>query len=162
MPLPVGKYRRRWTTPAAQHFQFVAARHDFGPKTILGQTGTWDGDDIIRILLEQPACSRFLARKLYRYFINDNVTPPKELIEPLAEQMRKSDYDLLALVKMILSSRHFYSAHAYRRNVKSPIDFCLGVARLFGTGQNRQRGDRAVFLIATLGCKGNSYLPRQM
>src|SRR5438477_8774176 len=48
-------------------FVEVAAQHDDGPKTILGQSGPFRGDDVARILLEQPACAEFLAGKLYRH-----------------------------------------------------------------------------------------------
>src|SRR5436189_1264726 len=54
-----------WHT-TAQEFFFNPAQHDGGPKTVLGKTGTWDGGDIVRIILEQPAAARFLVRKLYR------------------------------------------------------------------------------------------------
>lgn len=115
-----------------RQFTFRANEHDSGKKTILGQTGDWDGDDVIRILLEQKACARFLVTKLYNYFVNENVTPPESFIQPLCDALRKSDYDLGGLVRTILKSKHFYSAYSYRQKVKSPIDYVLGVARMFG------------------------------
>jgi uncharacterized protein (DUF1800 family) len=110
-------------------FTFNAGQHDGGPKTVLGQTGNWDGGDVVRILLEQPACARFLARKLYRHFISEAETPPDGLLEPLAEQLRKSDYDLGGLVRTILRSRHFYSDYAYRQRIKGPVEFLIGTVR---------------------------------
>src|SRR5262249_7972782 len=56
---------------AERRFTFVQGEHDFGKKTVLKQAGDWDGDDIIRILLEQPACARFLVRKLYAYLVSE-------------------------------------------------------------------------------------------
>src|SRR5262249_22845627 len=107
--------------------------HDFGKKTVLKQAGDWDGDDIIRILLEQPACARFLVRKLYAYLVSET-PPPDGLLEPLAEALRKSDYDLSVPVMTILRSRHFFSGYAYRQRVKSRVELAVGVGRLFGTG----------------------------
>src|SRR4029077_6290996 len=52
--------------------------------------------------------------------------PPKELLEPLADRFRKSDYDIADLMKTILSSRLFFSEHAYLKRIKSPIEFALG------------------------------------
>jgi hypothetical protein len=54
---------------------------------------------------------------------------PQTLLEPLCESLRKSDYDIAALLRTILSSRHFYSSHAFRRRVKGPVEFVLGAVQ---------------------------------
>jgi hypothetical protein len=110
-------------------FDFVKSLHDTGPKTLLGTTGPLDGGDVVDILLKQPACARFVVAKLYRFLISENQEPPAALLEPLAEQFRKSDYDIAALLRTMLSSRHFFSAYAYRQRIKSPVEFVLGAAR---------------------------------
>jgi hypothetical protein len=110
-------------------FLFNRFQHDDGVKTLLGRTGNWDGGDVVRILLEQPACALFLVRKLYRAFVSEGETPPDRLLEPLAEQLRKSDYDIGAVVGTILRSRHFFSEHAYRRRIKGPAEFVVGMLR---------------------------------
>jgi hypothetical protein len=110
-------------------FKFIARLHDEGTKTVLGQTGPWDGSDVVRIVLEQPAAARFLVRKLYHFFISENAQPPDTLLEPLCGAFRKSDYDIAALVKTMLSSRLFYSDHAFRQRVKSPVEYVLGAVQ---------------------------------
>jgi hypothetical protein len=110
-------------------FRFDARLHDSGRKTILGQTGSWDGGDVVRIVLEQPAAARFLVRKLYRFLVSETSIPPDSLIEPLCESLRKSDYDIAGLVRTILASRHFYSAHSFRRRVKGPVEYVLGAVQ---------------------------------
>jgi hypothetical protein len=115
---------------AGTEYLFNPAQHDDGDKTILGQKGKWNGEDVIRIALEQPAAARFLVRKLYRYFISENESPPDALVEPLAEQLRKSDYDMGPLVRTMLRSRLFFSQHAYRQRIKSPAEYVLGLVRL--------------------------------
>jgi hypothetical protein len=117
------------TNGGGDAFEFDKGAHDEGPKTVLGQTGAWNGDDVVRILLEQPAAARFLVRKLYRFLISEAPEPPAALLEPLAESFRKSDYDVAALVKTMLRSRLFFSEHAYRRRIKSPVEFVLGAVR---------------------------------
>src|SRR5262249_26692778 len=97
-----------------------------GLKTVLGQTGAWDGVDVLRIVLGQPAAARFLVRKFYRFFVSENVDPPHSLLEPLCESFRQSDYDIAGLVRTILASRHFYSGHAFRQRVKGPVEYVLG------------------------------------
>ena len=110
-------------------FRFNAREHDDGPKTVLGKTGPWDGGDIVRIVLEQPAAAHFLVRKLYHYLVNEQSEPPDSFLDPLCESFRKSDYDIAALLKTMLSSRHFYSDYAFRQRVKSPVEFVLGAVQ---------------------------------
>ncbi len=64
-------------------------QHDAGEKTVLGNSGKFQGEDIAHICLEQDACPRFIVRKLYRFLSANRTTPPAELIDPLAEQFRK-------------------------------------------------------------------------
>jgi uncharacterized protein (DUF1800 family) len=117
-----------WHTDRAG-FKFVAALHDDGTKTVLGQTGAWDGTDVVRIVLAQPAAARFLVRKLYHYLISENAEPPAALLEPLCESFRRSEYDIAKLVRTMLASRHFYSEHAFRQRVKSPVEYVVGAVQ---------------------------------
>jgi hypothetical protein len=109
-------------------FRFNAGAHDGGIKKVLGQTGPFDGGDVVKIVLEQPAAARFLVRKLYTYLISE-IAPPDSLLEPLCESFRASDYDIAALVKRMLSSRFFYSEHAFRKRIKSPVEYAIGAVR---------------------------------
>ena len=117
-----------WHT-ANHGFEFKAAQHDSGTKSILGQTGEWDGGDVVRIVLEQPAAARFIVRKLYQFLISETVSPPNDFIEPLCVQFRRSDYDIAVLVKTMLSARHFYSEHAFRQRIKGPVEYVLGAVK---------------------------------
>jgi hypothetical protein len=110
-------------------FAFNPDSHDADPKTFLGQTGAWDGGDVVRIVLEQPAAARFLVRKLYHFLISEKAVPPDALLEPLCASFRKSDYDIAGLVKTMLASRHFYSDHAFRQRVKGPVEYVLGAVQ---------------------------------
>ncbi len=134
--LGVGHYTERDVREAARAFtgwqtdgdgfHFNARAHDDGTKTVLGQTGTWNGDDVVRIILEQPAAARFLVRKLYHFLVSETAEPPAALLEPLCESFRKSAYDIRALVRTMLASRLFFSAHAFRQRVKSPVEYVVG------------------------------------
>jgi uncharacterized protein (DUF1800 family) len=117
-----------WHTDG-EKFTFNDKLHDEGEKTVLGQKGNWNGDDIVGILLKQPVAARFLVRKLYRDFISEAEVPSDSLIEPLADRFRKSDYDIALLMRTMLSCRLFYSQHAFRQRIKSPIEYVLGAAK---------------------------------
>jgi uncharacterized protein (DUF1800 family) len=117
-----------WHTDG-ERFAFDTYLHDGGSKTVLGQSGNWNGEDVVRIVLEQPATARFLVRKLYHYFVSENAEPSDDFLEPLADAVRKSDYDIAALVRTILSSRHFYSEHAFRARIKGPVEYIVGAVQ---------------------------------
>ena len=109
-------------------FTFNARPHDDGLKTVLGTDRQLGRRRRGPIVLEQPAAARFLVRKLYRFFVSETA-PPDALLEPLCESFRKSDYDIAALVRTMLSSRLFYSDHAFRQRIKSPVEYVLGAVR---------------------------------
>ena len=137
--LGVGNYTEKDVREAARAFTgwrsdgtgftFKPALHDGGTKTVLGKTGNWDGGDIVRIVLEQPAAARFLVRKLYAFFVSETANPSDALLEPLCESFRKSDFDIAALVHTMLASRHFYSRQAFRQRVKGPVEYVLGAVQ---------------------------------
>jgi Protein of unknown function (DUF1800) len=104
--------------------------HDDGSKTFLGRTGNFTGDDIVDIIMQQPATAKYMAHKFARNFIYDN--PEPELIDGLAVRFRESRYDVGALMNMILRSNVFYSDRAYRAVVKSPLEMVIGAHKSLG------------------------------
>ena len=80
--LGIGHYTEKDVREAARAFTgweikddaavFNAARHDAGEKTVLGQTGKWKGDDIVRICLEQKSAPGFIVGKLYRFLVSED------------------------------------------------------------------------------------------
>jgi hypothetical protein len=146
-----------WRTDGV-NFRFDARFHDSGPKNVLGQTGPWDGGDVVRIILEQPATARFLVRKLYHFLVSEKSVPPDCLLEPLCESFRKSDYDIADLVRTILASRHFYSNYAFRQRLKGPVEYVLGavhvVYRHYGEEETDYRPLPPLVLSSRLGAMG--------
>jgi uncharacterized protein (DUF1800 family) len=108
---------------------FNPRQHDDAEKTVLGQKGNWKGEDIVRICLEQKSTPSFLVGKLFRFLVSETVPATPELIEPLADQFKKNDYDFGALVKTVLSSNLFFAPEVYRTRIKAPVDFALGIIR---------------------------------
>lgn len=76
---------QRLSDATEPQIEFDLSRFDAGTKTILGQTGNFGQDDLVRTILEQPACARFLCNKLYKAFVSDTVTPEPQAITELAE-----------------------------------------------------------------------------
>jgi hypothetical protein len=109
---------------------FTPRLHDDGIKTFLGRTGNFDGDDIIDIIMQQPATARFMARKFLRAFVYDD--PEPELIDAVADRFRSFGYDVGRLMGVLLRSNVFYSARAYRALVKSPFELVIGTLKMLG------------------------------
>ena len=134
----VGNYTEKDIREAARAFtgweirngQFFAnqAEFDAGEKTVLGKTGSWTGQDVVRICLEQKAAARFVVGKLYRFLISESEAPAPELIDPLADLFRTA-YDFGKLLETMLRSNLFFGEHAYRARIKAPVDYVLGMAR---------------------------------
>src|SRR5262245_45846318 len=92
-----------WELRAGKAF-FNKDQHDDTEKAVIGQKGKWQGRDIVRICLEQPACPYFVTGKLFRYLVSETVAPTKELLAPLAKQLRDGDFDIAPVVRTILRS----------------------------------------------------------
>jgi uncharacterized protein (DUF1800 family) len=108
--------------------RYIPREYDGNVKQILGREGNFTGDDVVRIVLEQQATPQRLVRKLYRWLICETEEPDTILIAPLAESFAK-DYNVLRLVETMLRSNQFFSAAAYRRRIKCPVEFALGIVK---------------------------------
>jgi len=107
---------------------YIPREHDGSVKYILGREGNFTSDDVLRIVLEQRATSQMLVHKLYRWLICETEKPDEITIAPLVESFAK-DYDLLKLVETMLRSNLFFSSAAYRRRIKCPVEFALGIVK---------------------------------
>ena len=120
-------------------FQYREDDHDDGEKQFLGQRGRFNGEDIIEIIVRQPATARFIARHLYNFFVADEVqvpawlhTPPRDpvAINLIADTFTSSGYEMKDTLRMIFNS-DFFKESRYQR-VKSPAEAVAGLCRLVG------------------------------
>ena len=121
-------------------FKFIEEDHDNGEKTFLGRSGNLNGDDIIDVIVEQPATARFIARHMYNFFVADepqvpswNTVPPRDqdAINELVAAYLQSDGDIRAMLSTLFNSDFFKAARF--RKVKSPVELITGVIKLVGT-----------------------------
>ena len=118
-----------WTNDVLE-FKFDAAQHDAGPKTFLGQTGPFNGEDIIDIILKQPVTAEFVSAKLYRFFVRDEVSAPVRA--GLGQTFRDSGYQVKPLLKQIFLSKDFYSEPATATQIKSPVQLVVSTYKKLG------------------------------
>jgi len=121
------------------NYEFRPEEHDFGEKTFLGHTGNFDGEDIIDIILQQPACPRFVARHLYNFFVADepqvpawSIEPPgnPEAIDKMAGTFVDSGFEIKPVLREMFNS-DFFKESMYQK-VKSPTEVVVGTFRLTG------------------------------
>ena len=115
-----------WHTRAGR-FHFSSVDHDSTGKTILGQSGNFTGDDVIRIALAQPACARFLAAKLLHEFLTPS--PSEDLLNAAADSLRNSNYHLSAFLRTLFLSQAFFAPQYRGSRIKSPVEFVVGLVR---------------------------------
>ncbi|MEZ6065059.1 MAG: DUF1800 domain-containing protein [Planctomycetaceae bacterium] len=120
-------------------FRFNRFQHDAGTKSFLGHSGECTGEQGVDVVLAQSACPEFLVRKLIRYYLCDEPQPPDDLIAPLAEQLRDDDLHVANVLRRILSSNLFFSAHSVARQVRSPVDLVVGLLRALDATTNNYR-----------------------
>ena len=134
--IPVFPYGR---TPF--EFRYDPADHDYGDKTFLGETGAWNGEDIIDIICKQPATARFISRKMYDFFVADEPPVPSwrqsqprdpEAIETLEKAYFDSGYEIEAMLRALFTSDFFKSESVHYAKVKSPAEVVIGTLRMVG------------------------------
>ena len=106
----------------------------YGNRTIqgwAGPKGADETDELIAMMVEHPECARFISRKLYRYFIHNDLTDAVEqdFIEPLAEVFIDSNYNISAVLKAMFTSAHFFHETIRGALIKSPLDILVGFWR---------------------------------
>ena len=126
-----------WGYNGQGNFRFRARDHDAGPKTFLGRTGNFTGDDVLRIIVEQPAAATFLVTKVYRFFVNEVPNPAH--IAPLAGAFRASGYDLADLMERLFSADWFYEPANVGTHIKSPVELLAGIRRTLGVRLDNAR-----------------------
>jgi len=136
----VGHYSEKDIREAARAFtgwnyvdlKFVVNKdqHDDGEKTFLGKTGHFDGVDVIDIIMQQPATADFIAGKIYRFFVRQQLSP--DLQQQLGAVLRDGHYEIKPLLEKIFLSRDFYSPASVGTQIKSPVELAISTYRKLG------------------------------
>ena len=123
-------------------FEYREDNHDDSVKSFLGETGRFNGEDIIDIIVKQPATASFIARHLYNFFVADepqvpawNTVPPRDpdAVGTLVQAYSDSGGELRSMLRVLFNAGFFKEAHLKR--VKSPAELVAGVIKLVGTNR---------------------------
>ena len=125
---------------------FDPGRHDSSDKTFSafyqnktikgrrGPEGEQELDELLNMIFAQEEVSRFICRKLYRFFVYHQIDEATEnsIITPLAATFRANNYAIKPVLRELLSSQHFFEATNRGAIIKSPLDYTVGLCREFG------------------------------
>ncbi|SKA08592.1 Uncharacterized conserved protein, DUF1800 family [Chitinophaga eiseniae] len=116
-----------WGFDGNGQFVFREKQHDDGVKNIFGKSGRYNGDDVLKLLLEQRQTATFITTKIFRYFVDD--TPDDTLIQSLSEKFYHSGYDIKTLMREIFMADWFYDSKYIGNRIKSPVELLVGIRR---------------------------------
>ncbi|MBM3338231.1 MAG: DUF1800 domain-containing protein, partial [Betaproteobacteria bacterium] len=130
--LDIREAARAFTGWNYQGVQFVInpAQHDNDPKTVLGRTGNFDGEQVIDIILSQPVTSEFVAGKIYQYFVREDLSPALRV--RLGRLLRDTNYEIAPFLETIFLSQDFYSDASVATRIKPPVELVISTYRKMG------------------------------
>jgi len=149
-------------------FEYRPWDHDDSIKTFLGETGPFNGEDIVDIVVKQPSTGQFIARHLYNFFVADEppvpawpYTPPRdpEAVELLAQVYRDSGYEIRPILETLFKSDFFKSARFEK--VKSPLELVVNAVKLTGDFEVEMGTfpkDRLTAMAGSIGAMGQQVL----
>ena len=118
------------------HYEYREHDHDTGEKTFLGETGNFNGDDIIGIISKQRAAAEFISRHLYDFFVADEVPVPQwpytpardpEAIQTLSDVYLSEGHDITEMLRVLFKSEFFKNSRFER--VRCPAAYVAGCLR---------------------------------
>jgi uncharacterized protein (DUF1800 family) len=98
-----------------------------------GMEGEQELDELLDMIFSREEVSRFICRKLYRFFVYHTIddTTEQNVIGPLAALFRKKKYEIAPVLEELIGSQHFFDPANYGSMIKSPVDFTVGLCREF-------------------------------
>ena len=127
--------------PDTGEFLFRRAAHDDGVKTVLGRSGTFDGDEVLDLLLAQSQTAEFVVAKLWREFVSPQ--PDAAEVRRIARLFRDSRYDIRVALRALLTADAFYAPENRAALVKSPVELIVGTLRQFRV----ETGEMTPFIV---------------
>ncbi|RYY62095.1 MAG: DUF1800 domain-containing protein [Chitinophagaceae bacterium] len=117
-----------WAANVQGDFTFKKNQHDDGSKTVLGQTGNFDGDEVLDILLAHKETATFICAKLFKFLVNPDPDPLR--IGQMADKLFSSGYEIQPVLDLVFTSDWFFDPKNIGAIIKSPIELMVGVQRM--------------------------------
>jgi len=117
-----------WGFDGSGQFVFRERIHDDGEKEVLGKRGNFNGDDMLKILLDNKQTAHYITAKIYRFFVNET-TVDDARVTMLANKFYHSGYDIKSLMREIFMADWFYNEQHIGNRIKSPVELLVGLRR---------------------------------
>ena len=125
----------------AWHYDYREEDHDDGEKTFLGETGNFNGGDIVNIIAKQDATADFICTRLFQFFAADEVSEQgRRCIDAMKETYFESGYQINSVLRTLFNSEYFKSNEARFARVKGPVEMVVGAIRTAGSHQTPELG----------------------
>ncbi len=122
---------------------FYPTLHDTGNKTlspyfansVISDGGANEYSNYIDVIFQQPNMAKYICRKLYRWFVNYDLTSTVEntVIAEMATTLESNNFDILPVVTDLLKSEHFYDVSVRGAIIKNPIEFFFSFLNATGS-----------------------------
>ncbi|MFT7484427.1 MAG: hypothetical protein ACI9F9_000267 [Candidatus Paceibacteria bacterium] len=109
------------------NYRFIGKDHDKGSKTVFGETGRFRAPEVVKVLLRQTACSRYIAGRILLYF--EGVEPDAMRLQEYAATLKRDNYDLKPFLRKLLLDPRFYREDVIAARVSGPVDYLVGATR---------------------------------
>lgn len=116
---------------------FTPVLHDTSTKTlsahfgnaVIVDNGANEYSDYIDVIFQQDEVANYICRKLYRYFVNYDLTPAVEttVIAEMATTLISNNYEVLPVLTELFSSEHFYDVSVRGALIKSPLEMIFSM-----------------------------------
>ncbi|UEG53018.1 DUF1800 domain-containing protein [Mucilaginibacter daejeonensis] len=110
-------------------FTFRPGSHDNKPKTFMGRTDNFCGEDIIDIILDNKQTAKYISTKLYRYLVNE--IPDEGHVNQMADVFYNNKYEIAPLLEFVLTADWFYEDKNVGNLIRSPVELLVGLDRRF-------------------------------
>ena len=115
------------------HFEYRDHDHDDGEKTFLGETGNFNGEEVVDIIAKQEATARFVSTRVFQFFVADEIEDDAEpLIQAMMTSYFESGYETRSVLRTLFNSEYFKSEKARFARVKGPVELVIGALRQAG------------------------------
>ena len=126
--------------------QFMAPLHDNTTKTLsyhfanqtISAAGAVEYANYIDVVFNQPDTAKYICRKLYRYFVNHDITPwvEQNIIADMAQTLTATNFEVAPVLQELLSSAHFYDISVRGAIIRSPLETLCAMLNTSNTYAN--------------------------
>ena len=124
--------------------------YHFGNATV-SSAGANEYSNYIDIIFQQPQVAVFICTKLYRYFVNYDITPSVQttVIQEMANTLIANNYSILPVMQELLTSQHFYDTALRGSIIRGPIELLFGMFNATSSAPNYNLATNANMYLST-------------